>query len=296
MTKPIFIIWAPSFDDSSGGVIALHMLCRRLNEIGEHALIWEPGRPAVTSPLELKEWLKAVRYEVGRTKRLYRRGPFSNPVAKRSDLKDAIVIYPEIVEGNPLGVEKVVRWLLHRPGYHTGQVAYGPHDLYFFYQEAFDDPKLNRFPDNRLTLTWFNEAYTDRGSGERSGTAYLIRKGEGRPIVHDLTDSTCVDHLSHEGRAEVFRRTKYFFTYDLYTMYGLYAALCGCIPVVVPDPALSKEDWTPREADRYGIAYGMDDVAWAIATRNILLERVQQVRQEQDEMVRRFVRRCHEAL
>lgn len=296
MSRPKFIIWALSFDDTSGGSISLHLLCRRLNELGEQALIWEPGRPALTNRLDLREWLMAFRYEIGRTKRLYQRGPFNNPVAKRSDLKDAIVVYPEIVDGDPLGVGKVVRWLLHRPGYHTGRIVYGPDDLFFFYQEAFDDPKLNPFADNRLTLTWLNEAYTDKGSGERSGSAYLMRKGKGRPIVHDLSDSICVDDLTHEARAEVFRRTKYFFSYDLYSMFGIYAALCGCIPVIIPDPALSKEEWTPCETDRYGLAYGLDDVPWAIATRPKLLERLQQVRHEQDQMVKRFVRRCRELL
>jgi hypothetical protein len=78
-------------------------------------------------------------------------------------------------------------------------------------------------------------------------------------------------------------------------MYALYAALCGCIPIVVPDPNMTKEAWVPDERDRYGIAYGEEDIPWAISTRDKLLARVRVVREEQDALVRTFVRKCREA-
>jgi hypothetical protein len=290
MGTPKFIIWAPSFDEQSGGGIVLHLLCRRLNELGETALIWHPDRP----PLTHRTWrdrLWAVRYELGNTKRAYR-NTFGNPVARRRDLAGAIVLYPEIVAGNPLASRTVARWLLHRPGYHTGSIDYGPSDLFFFYQEAFDDAAVTHGRAERLTLTWFHDAYRCTNEGERSGSAYMLRKGKGRPIAHDLNDSILVDDLSHEEKAAVFNRVKYFYCYDLYTMYGLYAALCGCIPIIIPDPGLPKEAWTPSEQDRYGIAYGEGDVASAVATRPKLLERLHQVRAEEDAMTLRFVGRC----
>jgi len=43
-------------------------------------------------------------------------------------------------------------------------------------------------------------------------------------------------------------------------MFGLSAAMCGCTPVVIPDPGLTREQWTPEGGDRYGVAYGVDDV------------------------------------
>jgi hypothetical protein len=78
-------------------------------------------------------------------------------------------------------------------------------------------------------------------------------------------------------------------------MYGLYAALCGAVPVVIPDPALSKGAWTPDERDRYGIAYGADDIGWAVATRDKLLARLGALREEQDDMLAGFVDECRRA-
>ena len=50
-------------------------------------------------------------------------------------------------------------------------------------------------------------------------------------------------------------------------MYSRYAALCGCIPIVVPIEGVSKQEWHPEKELRYGIAYGSGDVEWALQTR-----------------------------
>ena len=293
--KRKFIIYTWPFDESAGGRIVCHLLCRRLNDIGEEAMVWEGERKTIVDPWRLRDWLGTLRSELRRLGRHFDTGPFNNPIAGHRDLRGAIVVYPEILEGNLLGADAVVRWLLHRPGHFTGKAIYGPDDLIFFYQEAFNDPAINPDPTNRLTLTWFNDAYRQTNFGERRGSAYLLRKGKGRPIVHDLTDSVCVDDMSHEERAAVFNRVERFYSYDLYCMFGIYAAMCGAVPIFVPEPGVSKREWTPDEQDWNGQAYGEDDVPWAVATRGKLMERIDTVRAEQDDMLRRFVAKCRAA-
>lgn len=284
-----FVVWAPPFDDASGGVIALHLLCHRLVEQGEDAYIW-PAMSHERRPLWRKLLFEFKAHLTGKYRR-YRLGPFVTPIAARKMLRDAIVVYPEIVEGNPLGARHVVRWLLNKPGFFTDKTDYDENDLFFFYQDAFNDPQLNPHPDRLLRVTWINEAYRKYNEGARSGSCFLIKKGAGREIVHDLRDSIQIDALSHEEKARVFNETERFYSYDLYTMYSMYAALCGCDSVVVPDPQLSVEDWMPEES-RYGIAYGEDQLAWAAATREILLNRLDERRQEEDRTVENFVRQC----
>jgi hypothetical protein len=291
-----FVIWAPSFEDTTGGIIALHLLCQRLNEAGETAMLWPAGKRPLDARSSLREIASAARWELEKKKRgPYSTGPFANPIAERKDLAGAIVVYPEIVQGNPLRSDRVARWLLHKPGYHTGRTDFGQRDLFFHYQDAFQDPRFGADASNKLSLTWLNEAYRHWNTGERAGSAYLLRKGKGRKIVHDLEGSISIDQLTHEEKAQVFNERKYFISYDLYTLYNLYALICGCLPIVVPDENVSKEEWLADEGDRYGIAYGFDDVDRAMATREKMLERIERIRAGEDAMLRSFVSKCREA-
>jgi hypothetical protein len=279
--SPKFVIWAPSFDETNGGSIVLHLLCRRLNEFGETALLWPHDRPAARLGGNPRE-------------RLFSTGPFENPIAGPDDLQDAIVVYPEIVSGNPLGGRHVVRWFLHLPGYHTGKTGYGPDELYFYIVDAFNDPTINPHPENRLTLQWENDVYGKTNQGARSGSCYMMRHGAGRPLVHDLADSTPVDAMTHAEKAAEFNRRERFYSYDPYTFYLVYAAICGCIPIVVPEPGKTKDEWQPKPADRYGFAYGEEDIAWAVETRGALLDKLARRRVIEDDMVRRFAARCRD--
>jgi len=173
-----------------------------------------------------------------------------------------VVIYPEVVMGNPLKAKNVVRWLLHTPGFHTNQTNYGPNELYFRFSVEtpyFSHPGSTT-SEQFLTVVHFpTEIYNMDGvSQERKGSAYCIRKGAGKEIVHDLSDSICIDGKSHEEIAEIFKRVKTFYCYDTRTAYYYFASLCGCETIVIPDEGVSEEEWLPHPASRVGIRYGID--------------------------------------
>ena len=289
-----FIVFAGSFNENIGGVIALHRLCDLLNREGLEAYLWPERRPAFDRSRPVRSlWLLFKHYR-RRRNRAYATWPaFRTPVASASDLPGAIVIYPETIDGNPLHAQNVVRWLLHKPGFHTGRVQYGPDDRYFFYQQAFNDPALNPDVDNLLKTVYVrDDIYRQVNFGERHGTCYIMRKGRGRRIVHDLQDSVLVDDLSHTELAAVFNRVKMCVSYDPYTMYSSFAAMCGCLSVVVPEEGVLKEDWYPDPEDRYGMAYGFDELAHAEQTRHLVLPRLKAQERSANESVRSFVAKC----
>jgi hypothetical protein len=164
--------------------------------------------------------------------------------------------------GNPLQAKNIVRWLLHTPGFHTNQTNYGPNELYFRFSVEtpyFSHPGSTT-SDQFLTVVHFpTEIYNmDVAIQEREGTAYCIRKGKGKEIVHDLSDSICIDGKSHKEIAEIFKRVKTFYCYDTRTAYYYFASLCGCETIVIPDEGVSEEEWLPDPRSRVGMRYGIN--------------------------------------
>lgn len=294
MSKRKFIVYAGSFDENIGGEIALHRLCDLLNRQGRQAYVWPERRPFAGAGASLATRWKLARYHLKRKERQFKTWPaFDTPIATPADLPGAIAVYPEVVDGNPLGAAHVVRWFLHRPGFHTGRTHYGANDRFFFYQNAFNDPGVNPESDNLLKTVFVrDDVYREFDGGERRGSCYILRKGKGRTIVHDLSDSVLVDDLSHAEMAAVFNRVAMCVSYDTYTMYSMFAAMCGCISVVVPEEGVAKEQWYPDPRDRYGMAYGFDDIEHAVRTRHLVLPHLKAQEAQANESVARFAEKC----
>lgn len=291
MMKTEFVIFTWPWNEEIGGVMVLHVLANRLNLLGYSAAVWPAWKP-VRFPRcwsELRQWLA---YLLKGRFLGFDTGPFSTPVATLRNLRAATVVYPEITTGNPLGVERVARWLLHKPGYHTGVVDFGPRELFFFYNAAFRNPLVPRGEDRQLRVTFRIPDYQNNNHGQRSGACVLLRKGAGRADPAELEGKLLVDDLTHRERAEVFNQSQFCLCYDLYTFTAVYSALCGCVPVIVPVEGLSEEEWEPDVRNRLGLAYGWDKVDWAKATLGGLRSRLDDLRHEEDSQVREFVNAC----
>ncbi len=292
-----FVIVAPGYDDDSGGIVVLHQLCDRLNRLGYEAVLWPIFKPVLDWEHPFRSIALFFRYARKTFKYGYGVNPkLLTPIIQESDLEDAIVVYPEITVGNPLKAKKVVRWLLHKPGYNNGgKIDFGKDDLFFFYEKAFDDPKFNPHPDNLLHIvSQRKDTYTVTNLGERQGTCYLMRKGKNRPLVHDTTNSIMLDGMSHQEMAKVFNQTSMCIIYDTYTMFSVYAVMCGCIPVIIPEEGVDIEEWQPVEENRYGMAYGFENIDYAVQTRPLLLEKLQRQEDESNEAVHSFVNKCRQ--
>jgi hypothetical protein len=92
-------------------------------------------------------------------------------------------------------------------------------------------------------------------------------------VIHDTSNSILIDGKSHQQVAAIFKSVKQFVSYDAHTLYSSLAAIAGCESVVVPLEGMTKEQWRPNVEDRYGIAYGFDDIEFARTTRPLALER-----------------------
>lgn len=292
-----FIIFAPPYNEKQGGTICLHKLVDLLNRKGFEAYIYPSfenivlNRKNLTVPLLklAREFLRAIiKFKVNKNLNT----PIFRGPSKLLWTNEWVVVYGEQISGNPLKARNVVRWLLHQPGYHTGEINYGFNELHIKFNEAIRD---FHYPNSRLAdftmpiIHYPLELYNEAGaSSERAGIAYCIRKGKGKPIEHELRDSILIDNLSHKEISKIFKRAEIFISYDTYTAYSRFAALCGCDSVVIPDKNITKEKWYPNPSDSYGVAYGLQDIYNARKTRPLLQKKITQEIEASLQIVERF--------
>lgn len=283
-----YIVNAPSFDPDSGGTIFMHELVHALNELGETAYLWPMARIFKRGwIMRCVDWFQPQPYRVN--------PELNTPLATKHDLKadNAVVIYPEIVLGNPLKVRHVVRWLLYKPG-DQHPYRFTENEMFFRVFEKADLPELTGgAPD--LFLYKVNRSYRNAHRPDRNGVCYTVRKGHRKPRIAETEDPEAIDidGMSHEEINDVFNRCEVFYSYDEATMYSQFAVICGCLSVVIPGEHKNRKDWMrENELGRYGIAYGLDpeELAHARATQEQLVEFLKQKEQAGLETVKRFAR------
>lgn len=250
--KQKFIIYAPGLSFKSGGFVVLHQLANDLLQLGHHAMLYNPN----------EETYQNI---------------FCNNFAGMDDVDDsAVVVYPEIIEGNPLRAKNVVRWILCDIGKNSSTEitkTWKAEDLVFHYStfNSHYDPSSVEV----LFTTWIHPAIENKKL-KRSGSCYLFKKAslfhKSINLIHPK-DALMIDPCSPEEIIEIFNRKEYFFSYDPYSFYDVIALLCGCIPVIYPMTNVSKLEWLKTRAsfqlqahvkgNLSGLAYGIDDIPYA---------------------------------
>lgn len=295
-----FIVVTPSFNENIGGVIALHLLCHRLNEIGFDSLIYDVNRPVKDNDSIWKKIKYKFRLRKYFKKRLIN-GFHTNPEWKTPELyffddknrSDSIVIYPEIIQDNLLRAKKFVRWFLYFQRYDFYDDGIGE-GFNIFYSEHFrqGSPAINSI-EKILHLDWYHpEYFKENVSSNRKGICYQIRKHDSEENVNIPKEAICIDGLSHSEIAKIFKECELFFSYDLYSFYSVYASISGCKSVVIPKKNVSEIEWRPNVEHRYGIAYGENRIEWAIATSENLLNVMRKHEQEQAKQLADFIEIC----
>lgn len=294
-----FVVCVNDFDPNAGGILCLHTLSDCLAELGHsvflappiHEIDWRPFSPAGSSARVVENYYLGMKRPKlsahGRAK------PIHMLEARQLAHQGAFVVYPEITRGNPYRARNVLRWLLHFPMHHMGAMHWGAGDWVVRFNDAIPRiviPGIN-FIDRPLKVVKYPiDLYASSKQSSRAGSAYLIRKGRGKPPVHP-PDAICIDGMSHERAAEILGSVERFYSYDTYTAYSYLAAVAGALSIVVPDPGCSIEAWYPSVEDRWGVAYGEDMVGWAMSTAYLVQGRLHSEESKSLEDVRALVER-----
>lgn len=278
-----------------GGPIVLSELCRNLRKLGCDArLILVPAFPIkklnnagykrFIVKYQFIAFYNYILYKItGKERISFEHVPYFFTHIKGCKLqlhpyfnkKKSIVIYPEVVFGNPLDAKNVVRWLLYKTKYKNLPGAYSKNDLFVAYRDVFNDTDLN--PNNYvINQPYFNlNLYKRYNYGERKGKCYIIRKGAKRTDLPSSFDGPVIDKLPEKEKVKLFNECKYCYSYDTQTAYSSIAALCGCISIIIPEPGKSRKDYRGNDdKPGYGIAYGdsKQEIEWALSTIDKLAE------------------------
>jgi hypothetical protein len=254
------IIYAPDYDEFSGGNLCLYYIA---NTICSYGLI-----ETYIYSEKLPSWCLAKQIKRGQ-----------DPFQDFTTIENTLVLYPEIIDGNPLKAKHVARWLLNRPGFFGNQVSYEAEDLIFYFSD-YVASALDIEATHLATLyTRIYEFSASNQNEAREGTCYIIRKGFNLAEQYPPKKSWhCLDDYPSSGGysylRDCFQRFKYFVSYDHATYLSTLAAISGCISIIQPSPFITADDWRKLTANYYGIAYGFDNLDHAIATKGFLINQI----------------------
>jgi hypothetical protein len=302
MKKMKYIIVSPK--SQTGGTTVLHALCQYLSELGINAKISDVNKvyywlswmffslKASVKSLLLKivgEKHFAISIDMKmKCKRKY--FPFLG--------KNTIVVYPEIIFGNPLRAKNVVRWLLFYNKIYKEEdgktLGYDKDDVFFCYRKVFNDERLNPY-ERKLHIEYYDlDLYKRTNYGDRKGNCYIVRKGAGRSDIPKNFDGPVIDNLTEAEKVEVFNRCEYCISYDTQTAYSQIAAMCGCISVIVPEEGKNKYDYLKSDDTGFGVAFGFskEEISYAIDTRDKVIDLYKRVNNSAMNSVEGFIEEC----
>lgn len=245
--KAPYYIFALDYIQQSAGVRALHYLCHALNESGQEAYVTcEKTAPQLRTPV-LTEATMVQHHAAGRI---------------------PIMVYPEIVQGNPFGAQVVARWLLNKPGHIAGDTTFAADELIFTFDPIYLGDSLRgetlHIPTSDLTL-FNNENNPDDNSRQQVcfyAHKYLAAGGQLSPHSETAVSLGKEQKLSHAEIAAILRRSKLLYVYEP-TALVAEALLCGC-----PVSIVVTEYWRRHAANHgYPTDWGvvMDDSAESLA-------------------------------
>jgi len=237
--------------------------------------------------------------EMGKTVRIYPTfGCIKNTVynkyfVEEFEIKNSLVIYCEGTHGNPLNAPHVVRWMLSPLGTNVTLergASFGKKELVYYFNSELKfmkKPELIGKIYKNLGLLCINSVVKNNQIERNEKWCFTIRKSyiHKSPIkyIHPEDAAEITRGNTQSTYVQIFNQYTFFISYDPLTFLTIIAALCGCISIVHPIEGIGKKEWVKMTALNeyleyknldyfYGVAYGMEDIEWAIATLHLMKE------------------------
>lgn len=299
-----------------GGAIALSVLCKTFRDLGYDArVMFNYYNNNGASCNQVRRKIGLLYYQILQllANMIIKKIPFinilqeyilpANPLTQMPNIKiqynpffnrkNTIVIYPELVYGNPLSAKHVMRWLLSFYKYEEVKGAFRETDFFVCYRHIFNSYKLNPDCIHLQTSFFDNTLYKRYNYEKRNGTCYIVYKGKNRKDLPKHFDGPYFDNnMTQEELVKMFNEHEYCYSYDTQSFYNIIASVCGCKTIVVMEPGKQMEDYLGKgEREHYGIAYGdtPEQIEYAEKTRDRLIAKLNEINDKNVDSLKRFI-------
>jgi hypothetical protein len=177
--------------------------------------------------------------------------------------KGAIAVYPEIIHGNPLNGEKVVRYILQKPGLMTMGGKGGPttfNEQAFVFSEMYNTIGADK--DHIMFLPIINtELFKDKKQ-PRKGSCLFMRRKIGIPVkefsnIPELTDELIKDQ---QALADYLNTVEVMHAYGPLSAMWDISRLSGCRVIIHPSEDKFKQ--TKEDIAKYELCQNFNGLSW----------------------------------
>lgn len=268
------LIYSFGYSWHFGGIVVLHKLAELISQLGyeTYLLNGEKSKAGRAKCIEMQEAIE---------------------IANDSQ---TVVIYPEIVSGNPLNADKVARWILFFPGVNGGEIKYGSSEFVFTYSEHFvENTEYSNLLVVRIIETMVDDFYDL--SLTRSKDAVLVKKGhfemENRaslfldPVIDSLYELESFDQIinntNHISDYNLqLNQIRNFISYDNHTYHSVLASFAGCVSIVIPEIGKTSDKFFRDfpEAKIAGVHYGFEELSKGTLRKDLYKRRIDEIETE----------------
>jgi hypothetical protein len=222
-----YLIVSPGYASCCGGIRALYRLCHLLNEKGFDAYI--TGGYTTDEGYNKCKNLRGL-----------------SPDQLKDFQRDGIVVYPDIVQGNPLSFTTVVRWWL-------GITQPAPeHEIVFSYMEnqrTLASAKYN------LGVWHIEDYFKLPENNDRENVCFTVHKGTSVPRIPETKGAIEIAHqFPRRDLSDLFKSSQMFYSYDDLTMLSVESRLCGCPVKIVGYTNMTEESIKQNPFTNYGVS------------------------------------------
>jgi O-antigen biosynthesis protein len=180
-----------------------------------------------------------------------------------------ITVYPEIVHGNPLNGDKIVRYVLQKPGLMTtkgvpGPTSYDPTDRVFVFSQLYNTLGVDE--KHLMFLPILNTNLFKDYKRIRKGKCVFLRRPANNPVEgFILTQEFC---RNQNQLADYLNSVEVMYVYGPVSAMWDLARLCGCRLVILPSQDRFKQ--TKDQVMTYELCQNFNGLSWGFDEGKLL--------------------------